>query len=329
MEILNKKAAYDVIGIGSALLDFIVPVEEADLGAFGLKKGEMQLIDEGRSREILSRLAEREMEISPGGSSANTLAGVALLGGQGVFLGTVGSDEHGDRYIQETEKSGVKAGITRHDSMTGHAITFITPDSERTFATHLGAALHFDSAHVSEELIKKSKIIHIEGYLFEPPGLRDACMRALDIAKRNDVLVSLDLSDPALIDRIRPVFDSVVREYADILFVNEDEARMFTGKEREDALKEIYGMCEFAVVKLGADGSLIETNDTVYRIPSYRTDVVNTNGAGDIYAAGVLYGIAAGLRPDKAGRIGSYISSKVVSQVGARLPGKISIRAVS
>jgi sugar/nucleoside kinase (ribokinase family) len=329
MDILNKKAVYDVIGMGSALLDFTVPVEESDLGAFGLKKGEMQLIDEARSREILSRLEGRQMEISPGGSSANTIAGIAMLGGHGVFLGTVGTDEHGDRYIQETEKIGVKAEISRHDSMTGHAITFITPDSERTFATHLGAALHFNSDNVSEGLIKKSKILHIEGYLFEPPGLRDACMRALEIAKKNDVLVSIDLSDPALIERIRPVFSDVARDYADILFVNEEEARAFTGMEREDALKEMYGMCQFAVVKLGADGSLIETGDTVYRIPTYRTDVVNTNGAGDVYAAGVLYGITSGLRADKAGKIGSYMSSKVLSQVGARLPGKVSIRSVS
>ena len=329
MEILNKKAAYDVIGMGSALLDFIVPVEESDLGSFGLKKGEMQLIDEARSREILARLAGRQMEISPGGSSANTLAGIAMLGGQGVFLGTVGTDEHGDRYIQETEKSGVKAHISRHDSMTGHAITFITPDSERTFATHLGAALHFGSDNVSEELIKKSKILHIEGYLFEPPGLRDACLRALEIAKKNEVLVSLDLSDPALIERIRPVFSDVAREYADITLRERRRGESFYRKEREDALKEMYGLCQFAVVKLGADGSLIETTDTVYRIPSYRTDVVNTNGAGDVYAAGVLYGITSGLRADRAGKIGSYMASKVVSQIGARLPEKVSIRSVS
>jgi sugar/nucleoside kinase (ribokinase family) len=329
MDILNRKAAYDVIGIGSALLDFIVKVDEADLAAFGLTKGGMQLIDEARSRDILSRLAGREMEIAPGGSAANTLAGLAMLGGQGVFLGTVGTDEHGDRYIQETEKSGVKSEISRHDCMTGHAITFITPDSERSFATHLGAALHFGAASVSEELIKKSRIIHFEGYLFEPPTLRDACMRAIEIAKRNEVLVSIDLSDPSLIERIRPIFNDVTREYADILFVNEEEAKVFTGLEREDALKELYNLCQFAVVKLGEDGSLIMTDETVYRIPAYRTDVVNTNGAGDMYDAGVLYGITSGLRADKAGKIGSYLSSKVVSQVGARLPGKVSIRSVS
>jgi sugar/nucleoside kinase (ribokinase family) len=111
--------------------------------------------------------------------------------------------------------------------------------------------------------------------------------------------------------------------------VNEEEAKVFTGLEREDALKELYGLCEFAVVKLGEDGSLIMTGETVYRISAYRTDVVNTNGAGDMYDAGVLFGITSGFRADRAGKIGSYLSSKVVSQVGARLPGKVSIRSVS
>ena len=232
MKILNKNAEFDVMGMGSALLDFTVMVDDEDLARLGLKKGEMLLIDADRSREILSGLAGKPMEITPGGSSANTLAGISVLGGKGIFLGKVGNDSHGDRYIEDTELTGVKAEIGRHDSMTGHAITFITPDSERTFATHLGAALQLSRDDVSHSHIGNSKIIHLEGYLFEPPGLREACMAALETARKSNVLVSIDLSDPGLIGRIRPVFDQVVREYANIIFVNEDEARAFTGKER-------------------------------------------------------------------------------------------------
>lgn len=325
MIIKNKKAEYDVMGIGSALLDFTVMVEYGDLARLGLKKGEMLLIEADRSREILAGLAGKPMDITPGGSSANTLAGISVLGGKGIFLGSVGNDSHGDRYIEDTELIGVKAEIGRHDSMTGHAITFITPDSERTFATHLGAALLLRSDDVRESDVRNSKIIHIEGYLFEPPGLREACMAALEMAKKNEVLVSIDLSDPGLIDRIRPVFDRVIRDYADIIFVNEDEARAFTGRERVDALEELARHCDFAVVKIGSEGSLIKTGGTVYLIPANKTDVVNTNGAGDMYAAGVLYGLARGYSPDRCGRIGSYVSSKVVSQVGARFPGVISV----
>jgi len=328
MEILNKNAEYDVLGMGSALLDFIVQVDDAELEKFGLKKGGMQLIDEARSREILSRLEGRALEITPGGSSANTLAGISNLGGKGIFMGKVGYDEHGDRYIQDTARSGVTPLIGRHMSMTGHAITFITPDSERTFATHLGAALQFSSGDIREEHIKNSKILHIEGYLFEPPGLRDACMKALEIAKRDNVLISVDLSDPGLIHRIYGTFEHIVKEFANIVFVNEEEARAYTSKNKEDALNDLYKLCDFAVVKLGTDGSIIKSGNEIYRIPVFKTQVVNTNGAGDMYAAGVLYSIARGFDPERSGKIGSYVASKVVSQVSARLPGKISIDTI-
>jgi len=325
MEILNKKAEYDVLGIGSALLDFTVMVDDADLKKFGLVKGGMQLIDADRSREILSSLEGKRIEITPGGSSANTLAGISMLGGRGIFLGKVGNDPHGDLYIRDTERSGVKAEISRHNSMTGHAITFITPDSERTFATHLGAALQLGRDDVREDHIKNSKIIHIEGFLFEPPGLQEACMWALEIAKKNNVLVSIDLSDPGLIDRIRPIFEKVARDFANIIFVNEQEARAFTGAEQEHALHYLSRFCDIAIVKLGPEGSLIKSEGTVHRIPVFKTEVVNTNGAGDMYAAGLLYGLSRGFSLERSGTIGSFVSSKVVSQVGARFPGKISI----
>jgi sugar/nucleoside kinase (ribokinase family) len=328
MKILNNNSEYDVLGMGSALLDLIVKVDNAELDKFGLKKSGMQLIDDKRSREILSALEGRAVEKSPGGSSANTLAGISNLGGKGIFFGKVGNDVDGDLYIQDTERAGVKPLIGRHNSMTGHAITLITPDSERTFATHLGAALQFSRDDIHEEYIKNSKIIHIEGYLFEPPGLREACMKALEIAKRNNVLISIDLSDPGLIDRIYDTFKHVVHTYANIVFVNEDEARAFTSKNKEHALNDLCDLCDFAVVKLGSEGSIIKSGGKVYRIPVYKTDVVNTNGAGDMYAAGVLYSIARGYGPELSGKIGSYVSSKVVSQVGARLPGKISLEGI-
>jgi sugar/nucleoside kinase (ribokinase family) len=328
MEILNKKAEYDVLGIGSALLDFTVMVDDDDLRKFGLVKGGMQLIDAERSREVLSSLEGKRIEITPGGSSANTLAGISMLGGRGIFLGKVGNDPHGDLYIRDTELSGVKAEISRHNSMTGHAITFITPDSERTFATHLGAALQLGRDDVREDHIKNSKILHIEGFLFEPPGLREACMKALEIAKKNRVMVSIDLSDPGLIDRIRPIFETVARDFANIIFVNEDEARAFTGSEQDKALEHLSTFCDIAIVKLGPQGSLIKSEGVVHRIPVFKTEVVNTNGAGDMYAAGMLYGLSRGFSLERSGTIGSFVSSKVVSQVGARFPGKISIDSV-
>lgn len=315
----------DVVGIGSALLDFTVEVDERVLDKIGLKKGQMHLIDEKRSREIFEELKDYTIETTPGGSSANTLAGIAVLGGRSLFLGKVGNDHNGDYYISENEKMGVMTKIGKIDRMTGHAITFITPDSERTFATHLGAALYLGRDDILEQDIRNSNILHIEAYLLENDIQRRACFEAMSIAKYNHVRISIDLADSALILRNKDDFTAIVKKYADIVFVNEEEAVAFTGKREEEALHVISALCDVAVVKLGEEGSLIKSDDEVHRIPAVKTRVENTNGAGDMYAAGLLFGIAKKVPIEKAGLIGSYASSLVVSQRGARLHEGIDI----
>ncbi|MBR9691168.1 adenosine kinase [Candidatus Woesearchaeota archaeon] len=321
---------YDVIGIGNVLLDFIVEVEDGILAEMDVEKGRFKLIEEEKSKEILKKLEKYEVKTAPGGSAANTLAGVSVFGGSAMLLGKIGNDKHGDIYEQKTNECGVNVRLSRHDSkITGHCITFITPDAERSFATHLGASLHFRKEDVFEEEIKASKILHVEGYQLEDPELRAATVYAMKVAKENNVKVSIDLSDPGLVDRNLKDLEMIVKEYADIVFVNEMEAEAFTGKKNEEALHAIYDMCEIAVVKLGKEGSLIKANDMIYRIPIYESKVVNTNGAGDMYAAGVLYGIANGWDMEKAGKVGSYAAGKVVSQVGARLKkGDVDIENV-
>jgi sugar/nucleoside kinase (ribokinase family) len=311
---------YDVIGIGSPLLDFIVEVDEGILGEMNLEKGQFRLIDEKESKEILKKLEKHDIKTAPGGSSANTLAGISILGGSSILLGMIGKDKHGDIYEQKTVEHGIISKLSKHeDEITGHAITFITPDSERSFATHLGAALHFRKEHVFEDEVKNSKILHIEGYQLEQKDLKEACIHAMKIAKENNVKVSIDLSDPSLINRNLEDLKKLVKEYADIIFVNETEAEAFTGLKEEEALHAIYDMCEIAIVKLGAKGSLIKANDMIYRIDPHQVNVVNTNGAGDMYAAGILYSLANNIDFEKAGKIASYAAAQVVSQVGARL----------
>ncbi len=322
---VRKDAEFDVYAMGSALLDFTVEADEELLRKFQLNKGKMHLIDAESSIEILSALETHPMTTTPGGSSANTAAGIMNFSGKSIFNGKVGNDRHGEIYIRETKKTGVVSEIKKGPSITGHAITFITPDLERTFATHLGAALNFSESDVSPESIVKSKILHLEGYLFEPPGLYEACILAMENAKSNGTLISLDLSDPALIGRIYDRFENVVKEYADIIFVNEDEAEAFTGKKEADALNLISQNCSFAVVKLGPEGSLIRYNDIISEIPAYPADLVNTNGAGDMYAAGALYGICRGFSAGMCGKLGSYGASLVVSRGGARYDGTISV----
>ena len=311
---------YDVIGIGNALIDFIVEVGDNILVEMNLKKGEGYLVNEEKTKEILKKLENCKVEIAPGGSSANTVAGVSCLGGSAAFLGKVGKDKHGYIYEQKIKECGVCSRLTKDEnSITGHAVTFITPDSERTFATHLGAALHFRKEDVFDEEIKNSKILHIEGYQLEDPNLKDTAVYAMKIAKENETKISIDLSDPALIGRNLDSIKNIVKKYADIVFVNEAEAEVFTGKKNEEALNEIYKICEIAIVKLGEKGSLIKANDKVYKISAYKIKVINTNGAGDMYAAGILYSIANNIEIERAGKIASYAASLVVAQTGARL----------
>lgn len=319
-----KEAAYDISGIGAALLDFIVEVDYALLEDLNLQRGNMHLIDAEQSHAILKKLADMQLAIAPGGSAANTLAGVAAMGGKGIFLGKVGVDDHGDRYLKATEESGVAARLVRHDALSGHAITFITEDLERTFATHLGASLFLMEDELDYSEICDSRILHVEGYLLEPDNLRAAALRAIKEARNCGTLVSLDLADPALIDRIGPVMEEVVESSVDILFANDDEARAFTGHgDPEKAAQALAEKVPFVAVKCGAQGSRIATMGTQHSIDVVKTDVVNTNGAGDMYAAGVLYGIARGWSPEKCGRMGSYAASLVVASNGARYNGTI------
>lgn len=320
---------YDVIGIGGALLDFIVEVDDNVLVEIDLKKKEMKLIEEEESKKIMKKLEKYDVKTAPGGSSANTLAGVSVLGGNSIFIGKIGKDKHGDMYEQMTLDNGVNSKLSKHDgAITGHAITFITPDSERSFATHLGASLHLKKEDVFEEDIKESKILHVEGFQLEDKELRNVCLHAMKIAKENNVKISIDLSDSGIIGRNLEDLKKIVKEFSDILFVNEDEAEAFTGLKEEEALHAIYDMVEIAIVKLGDKGSLIKSEDMIYKIPAYEVKVVNTNGAGDMYAAGILYSIANGINLEKGGRIAAYAAAQVVKQAGARLGRKIDVEKI-
>jgi len=310
---------YDVIGIGSPLLDLTFEVNDILLNELGLKKGQMKLIDKNQSSDILAKLKDYKNTISPGGSASNTISGISCLGGKAIFAGKLGNDSHGKTYEERIKEEGITSSCPIHpDEITGHAIALITPDFERTFATHLGASQYFEEKDIPEEMIKDSKILHLEGYQLANDILKSAVYRAVKIAKENQTLVSLDLSDAGLVRQNLDLFKDFIREYVDIVFANESEALAFTGKKDEDALIEISKLCDIAIVKLGEGGSLIRKDNNTYKIPSYKTKVVNTNGAGDMYSAGMLYGIVNDWHPEKSGKIASYSASLVVGKPEAR-----------
>lgn len=312
---------YDVFGIGAALMDFLIEIEDDQLAEFDLKKGEMHLIDKDKSQEIFKRLSVYKVTTSPGGSSANTLAGIASLGGKVVFCGRIGNDKYGEIYEQKSNECGVCTKLKKDgENMTGHAISFITPDSERTFATHLGAAIHLREEDVFYDDIEHSKILHIEGYQLEDPELRKTSLKAMSFAKKHNTQISIDLADPALVKRNLHDLKNLVKDNADIIFANEEEAKAFTGKENpEEALDELSNFCSIAIVKIGKKGSLIKKEGKICTIAGIDAAAVDTTGAGDMYAAGVLFGIAKNFSLERSGKIGSWAASKVVSQIGARL----------
>jgi len=321
-----KKSIYNITGIGSALLDFMVEVDDNFISSLGLKKGEMHLIDAARSKDIFNLLKSMDIHVAPGGSSANTVAGMAMMGGASAFIGRVASDDYGRTYIDKTVSAGVNSFISRGAGMTGHAITFITPDSERTFATHLGAAIELSAEEIDYSVVEKSSILHLEGYLFEPSNLREVCYRSMKKAKENGVKISVDLADPALVGRIKEVFEDIARNYADIIFVNEEEAAAFTGSRDEKALELLSS--DVAIVKLGSKGSIIKSGNQIVKIDAVKTNVVNTNGAGDMYAAGLLYGLTTGQSVEISGRIASYAASLVVASAAARVDKKIDLTGI-
>ncbi len=309
----------DVIGIGNSLIDLLIRVDHEVINELNLKNGSMHLVNDAEVKKILARIKSERVKIAPGGDVANTLAGIALLGGNAVFCGKVGDDEHGAMYEEHMKKGGVKTKLAKAKGITGKAITFITPDSERTFATYLGVACDLRKDEVDKEDIVNSKFLHVTGYQLESPIIRETTLNALDIAKANGVKISIDLADPRLVERNLEDMKKIVKKYANVLFMNEQEAKAFTNKEAENALEELANFVDIAVVKLGEKGSIIKQGNSVIKINSHKVKAVDTTGAGDMYAAGFLYALSKGRNIKVAGNIASYVSAKVVEQVGARL----------
>ena len=311
----------DVIGLGNTLMDFLIELDDRQFLEFNLTKGEMHLVDERKAKEILDRMERGNFSVQmvPGGSAANTLKGIAFLGGKVILCGKVGNDKHGAAYIQEIEHHGVSARIGKHPTLaTGHAIGFITPDAQRTFSVHLGAAIHFSKDEVVEEDIENSKILHLEGYQLEGPT-GEAVLQAMNIARKAGTLISIDLADPGVIRRNMQLLRRVVQDYVDILFVNEEEAREFTGVIEEEAVRELGKLVSIAVVKIGKRGSWVYANGKVLKIDPYLVKAVDTTGAGDSYAAGFLYGYSQGWPLEQCGKLGSLFASKIVETIGVRM----------
>ncbi len=306
-----------ILGIGNALVDVMTMItDDSLLKKFDLPKGSMQLVDNVKSGIIKSETRHLERTLSSGGSVANTMHGLAMLGSDSGYIGSIGEDETGDFFENDMKKAGVVTFLSRRESYTGTAIALITPDSERTFATHLGAAVELEASDLKSSWFAGYDILYVEGYLIINKALVET---ACTLARENNLKVAIDLASYNVVDARREDFREIIEKYVDIVFANADEARSFTGLEPEQALDEISKICEISVVKVGPEGSWIKKGEEKIKIDAAIIDLKDTTGAGDLYASGFLYGLTREEDLVKCGLYGSVLAGHVIEIVGARM----------
>lgn len=310
---------FDVVGIGNTLVDILLKTDDICLEKFSLKKGFFNPVDGKKIERILEIFGSSKAKIAPAGSCSNTIIGIANLGGRCALLGKVGKDSHGDFYVESLKRLKVHPNLSRSNSFaTGKCICLITQDAQRTFAVNLGAAMTLEKADIDESCVEKSKLLHLTAYELEVSNTREAVLHAMETAKNNGVKISIDLADASLIKRCHSEIRKIVKNYADFLFANEAEAAAFTGKSDPfQALEALSKYSEIAIVKIGEKGSLINSLGKIIKIPAYPANVVDTTGAGDLYAAGFLWASIKEKPIETCGKIGAFMASKVISQVGA------------
>ncbi len=306
-----------VLGIGNALVDALNKLENDDLlNELGLPKGSMQLVDAQTSEAIQEKSKNLEKEMASGGSAANTIHGLANLGVETAFIGTVGKDEIGNFFIEDLKKSGIKPLLNLSETPSGLANAMISPDGERTFGTYLGAAIELSASDLKPEQFKDYDILHVEGYLVQNHDLLEGILKT---AKEQGLEISLDLASYNVVEDNLDFLTKMVNQYVDIVFANEEEAKAFTGQEPDDALNTLAEVTKIAIVKVGSKGSMIKENNKIAKVGVEKTKVVDTTGAGDLYAAGFLYGYVNNLAHEKSGQIGALLASKVIADYGAKI----------
>lgn len=306
-----------ILGMGNALTDILLQIDHDEvLNKLNLPKGSMQLIDVAKKSDIQSALDFSTALMATGGSASNTINGITKLGGKGGFIGKIGKDEIGDFFLNDSMQNGVIPHLEYSKNDSGICTVLVSKDGERTLCTYLGAACELEASDLNADMFTGYDIFHIEGYLVQNHQL---IQTAVKLAKEAGLIVSIDLASYNVVEANLDFLKKLVRDYVDIVFANEEEAKAFTGKEPNEALIQISDHCNIAVVKIGKEGSYVKSGDSQHFIAPFEANCIDTTGAGDLYAAGFLYGMACGLSLDKCGKIGSLVSSNVVEVLGAKM----------
>ncbi|RUA24487.1 MAG: adenosine kinase [Bacteroidetes bacterium] len=306
-----------ILGMGNALVDMLIQIDGDDfLEKNNLPKGSMQLVDWDTASNVLAMSEGFQRSQASGGSAANTIHGLAKLGVETGFIGKVGKDEIGEFFKKDLFDAGVNPQLAESETKSGVAVALVSPDSERTFATFLGAAVEISAEDLTAEMFAGYDYFHIEGYLVQNYALVE---RAVILAKENGLKISLDLASYNVVEDNLEFLQRIIKEYVDIVFANEEEAKSFTGKEPEEALHAIAEVAEYAIVKIGSKGSMVKHQGKVYTAGVIEANSIDTTGAGDLYASGFLYGLHKGVSLDEAARIGSITAGNVIEVIGAKM----------
>jgi len=310
----------DVLGIGNAIVDVLSHAEDSFLDSHGLTKGAMALIDPDQVKMLYDAMGSG-VEIS-GGSAANTIAGLASFGGRGAFIGKVRDDQLGEVFAHDIRALGVRFDTrpTSDGASTARCLILVTPDAQRTLNTFLGACVELRPEDIDADLVEASAVTYLEGYLWDPPRAKNAFRKAVEIAHNAGRKVALTLSDSFCVDRYRDEFYALVAGGADIVFANETELLSLYGVDTfDEGLRAIRENCEVAVLTRSEKGSVIVDHEEVHVIDAAPVEhVVDTTGAGDLFAAGFLYGYTRGDGLAECGRLGSLAAAEIISHFGAR-----------
>lgn len=310
----------DVTGVGNAIVDVLAHADESQVRELGLNKGAMTLIDAEGADRLYAQMAPA-VEIS-GGSVANSIAGIAALGGRGGYIGKTRDDQLGQVFAHDIRAAGVEftTKSAKSGPATARCLILVTPDGERTLSTYLGACVELGPEDIDEALIARSKVVYLEGYLWDPPRAKEAMLKAANLTHKHGGKVALSLSDAFCVDRHRAEFARLIDDHVDILFANEAEVgSLVQSKDFEACAAAMRGRAELCVLTRGAHGAVILAEDKRYEVAAEPVSrVVDTTGAGDLFAAGFLYGLTHGRSAVDAARIGALAAAEIISHIGAR-----------
>lgn len=307
----------NILGMGNALVDIITTLEDDTLlETFKLPKGSMTLVDHETSNFINIQTAGLKKQKASGGSAANTIHGLAHMGVKTGFIGMVGDDDLGKFFFKDMKSKKIDPLLFKSIRETGRAVALISPDSERTFATYLGAAVELSTEDLDSNIFSGYDYLYLEGYLVQD---HDLIEKAARLARANGMKVCIDLASYNIVEEHRSFFLELISNHVDIVFANNQEAEALTGEQPEKAVETLGSHVDIAIVKTGAEGSLVYANGTLHRIGIRPSRAIDTTGAGDMYASGFLYGLVNGQSLETCGNIGAILSGRVIEVLGAKM----------